>query len=83
MSVDLGGLTPAELASQWERTLQVGQRLFEIHLLIVNPAYLAVSEFDELYRTLFETSDPHESYRLLREPTCWLPASGSIQRPCR
>jgi len=40
------------------------RRLWEIHFEIVVPAYIAVSEFDELYRELFE-ADGADAYRLL------------------
>lgn len=65
-SVERGSLSTDEVIAHWERTLEVARRLFEIHFLIINPAYLAVSEFDEFYRSVFPTTDPHESYRLLQ-----------------
>jgi phosphohistidine swiveling domain-containing protein len=40
------------------------RRLWEIHFEIVLPAYIAVSEFDELYRDLFEGAG-FDAYRLL------------------
>ena len=40
------------------------RRLWEIHFEIVLPAYLAVSEFDELYRDLFG-GEAFDAYRLL------------------
>ena len=40
------------------------RRLWEIHFEIVMPAYIAVSEFDDLYRDLFE-GEGFDSYRLL------------------
>jgi phosphohistidine swiveling domain-containing protein len=39
-------------------------RLWEIHFEIVLPAYIVVSEFDELYRELFD-ADGFDAYRLL------------------
>ena len=40
------------------------RRLWEIHFEIVLPAYVAVSEFDELYRDLFQ-GEGFDAYRLL------------------
>ena len=51
----------AHLDETWER---VG-RIWELHFRIVLPAYLAISEFDELYRGLFEDATPLDSYRLI------------------
>lgn len=42
------------------------RRLWELHMLIVIPAYVAVSEFDEFYRDLFSPTDPFAAYRLVR-----------------
>jgi rifampicin phosphotransferase len=39
-------------------------RLWEIHFEIVLPAYIAVSEFDDLYRDLFD-AEGFDAYRLL------------------
>ena len=62
---DLEGATreafAAHVAETWERLL----RVWELHFVIVLPSYLAISEFDELYRGLFPDAGPLESYRLL------------------
>lgn len=63
---DVEGASFEQLLAHWERTLAALNRLWEIHFLIVIPSYLAVSEFDELYRQLFEVTDAHTSYRLLQ-----------------
>lgn len=65
-AADLANASNDELLAHWERTLKAIYRLWEIHFLIVIPSYLAVSEFDELYRQLFEVTDAHASYRLLQ-----------------
>jgi pyruvate,water dikinase len=65
-SFDLQAATMNELIGHWDRMMEIGRRLFELHFVVINPSYIAVSEFDELYRRLFETTDPHESYRLLQ-----------------
>ncbi len=51
----------AHVAQTWERLL----RVWELHFEIVLPSYLAISEFDELYRGLFPDAGPLDSYRLL------------------
>jgi len=62
---DLDGATRAafavHVAQTWERLL----RVWELHFVTVLPAYLAISEFDELYRGLFPEAGALESYRLL------------------
>ena len=64
-SFDLEGATRAALAAHVEQTWERLLRVWELHFLVVIPAYLAISEFDELYRGLFPDSGPLESYRLL------------------
>jgi phosphohistidine swiveling domain-containing protein len=48
------------LESYWEHL----GRLWEIHFEVVFPAYVAVSEFEDLYRDLFD-GGPLDAYRLL------------------
>ena len=40
-------------------------RVWELHFVTVLPVYLAISEWDELYRGLFPDSGPLDSYKLL------------------
>ncbi len=62
---DLAGATrdafAAHVAETWDRL----ERVWELHFETVLPAYIAVSEFDELYRGLFAAAGPLDSYRLL------------------
>ncbi len=62
---DLEGATrdafAAHLAETWERLL----RVWDLHFEIVLPSYLAISEFDELYRGLFPDAGALDSYRLV------------------
>jgi phosphohistidine swiveling domain-containing protein len=51
----------AHLDETWERT----GRIWELHFRLVLALYPAISEFDELYRGLFEDAGPLDSYRLL------------------
>ncbi len=51
----------AHLDETWERLV----RIWELHFRIILPAYVAISEFDELYRGLFEDATPLDSYRLV------------------
>ncbi|MFP5364882.1 MAG: PEP-utilizing enzyme [Thermoleophilia bacterium] len=64
-SFDLGGATRAAFAEHVTQTWQRLARVWELHFEIVLPSYLAVSEFDELYRGLFADAGPLDSYRLL------------------
>ena len=50
------------LRETWKRL----NRLWHIHFLIVLPSYLAISEFDELYRDLFGGEDAFNAYTLLQ-----------------
>ena len=65
-SFNLEGASTALLSDHWEETLRRGERLGVIHFLIVFPALLAMSQFDELYRDLFGDEDGFDSYRLLQ-----------------
>lgn len=62
---DLEGATRAAFAAHVEQTWARLARVWELHFEIVLPAYLAISEFDELYRGLFADAGPLDSYRLL------------------
>jgi phosphohistidine swiveling domain-containing protein len=62
---DLAGATRAALVTHLDDTWAISGRLWELHFLTVLPVYLAISEFDELYRGLFPDSGPLDSYKLL------------------
>ena len=64
-SFDLEGATRAAFAAHVEETWARLLRLWELHFVTVLPIYLAISEFDELYRGLFGDAGPLDSYRLL------------------
>lgn len=64
-SFDLEGATRAAFTAHVAETWARLQRMWELHFEIVLPAYLAISEFDELYRGLFPDAGPLDSYRLL------------------
>ena len=64
-SFALEGATRAAFAEHVEQTWAHLLRLWELHFVVVLPSYLAMSEFDELYRGLFEDAGPLDSYRLL------------------
>ncbi|HEV2777319.1 MAG TPA: hypothetical protein VGV90_17150, partial [Solirubrobacteraceae bacterium] len=64
-SFDLEGATRAAFAAHVAETWRRLRRVWELHFEIVLPAYLAVSEFDELYRGLFPEAGALDSYRLL------------------
>lgn len=63
---DLPGCSLAQLREHLDATLATMRRFADLHFRITWPAGLAISEFDDLYRSLFPTSDPFESYRLLQ-----------------
>ena len=50
------------LRETWKRL----NRLWHIHFLVVLPAYVAISEFDELYRDLFGGENAFNAYTLLQ-----------------
>ena len=64
--VDLGGLSDVELRTHLEETWDSLGRLWVIHFKTVFPTYVAMSEFDEMYRDLFPDEDAFGSYRLLQ-----------------
>ncbi len=64
-SFDLAGATRAALADHLAETWTRLARVWELHFQTVLPAYLAISEFDELYRGLFPDAGGLDSYRLL------------------
>lgn len=64
-SFDLEGATRDAFAAHVAETWQRLRRVWELHFEIVLPAYLAVSEFDELYRGLFPEAGALDAYRLL------------------
>jgi pyruvate,water dikinase len=62
---DLAGASRAELVAHLDETWTRMRRVWELHFVTVLPAYLAISEWDELYRGLFPDSGPLDSYKLL------------------
>jgi pyruvate,water dikinase len=64
-SFDLEGATRAALVAHVDETWARLTRLWELHFVVVLPAYLAMSEFDEMYRGLFADAGPLDAYRLL------------------
>ncbi|RPI00573.1 MAG: hypothetical protein EHM71_17230, partial [Zetaproteobacteria bacterium] len=63
---DLRGASMPDLLSHLEETLGRVLRLWELHFRIVLPSYLAMSQFDDLYRDLFGADEAFGSYRLLQ-----------------
>ena len=62
---DLAGASRAALLEHLDETWRRTGRIWELHFRIVLPLYVAISEFDELYRGLFEDATPLDSYRLI------------------
>jgi phosphohistidine swiveling domain-containing protein len=65
-SINLRLASLPTLMAHLDETYESMMRLWRIHFEIVLPAYMAISEFDEFYRDLFEDSDQFDSYRLLQ-----------------
>ncbi len=63
---DLGAAAAPDLLAHLEETLQRSTRLWELHFRIVLPGYMAMSQFDDLYRDLFAGDGAFRSYRLLQ-----------------
>jgi pyruvate,water dikinase len=62
---DLPGATMPELLGHLDDTLSRFTRLMELHFLAVFPAYIALSELDELHRELLAGDGAFEAYRLV------------------
>ena len=62
---DADGASNADFVAHWDETWERQKRLWELHFRVVLPAYLAMSEFDELYRDLFGEGEALDSYALL------------------
>jgi phosphohistidine swiveling domain-containing protein len=63
---DLRAATAPALQAHLEETLRRTERLWELHFRIVLPAYMAMSQFDDLYRDLFAGDGALRAYRLLQ-----------------
>jgi pyruvate,water dikinase len=62
---DLKRASGAEFAAHWDESQERLARAWQIHFLLVLPAYLAMSLFDELYRDLLG-GDTNAPFRLLQ-----------------
>ncbi|MGH8993450.1 MAG: hypothetical protein ACRDZ7_18225, partial [Acidimicrobiia bacterium] len=62
---DLPGATTPELLVHLDDTIIRFTRLMELHFLAVFPAYLALSELDELHRELLPGDRAFDAYRLV------------------
>jgi len=80
---DLCGSSQGALADHLDASLGRIERLWELHFLIVMPAFIAASQFEDLHRQLFGAnptgSDPLTSHRLLQgADTSFLQADRAI-----
>jgi phosphohistidine swiveling domain-containing protein len=64
-AIDLRTASLPELVAHLDEVQARMRRLWEIHFQIVIPSYIAVSEFDELFRDLFD-GEGFDAYRLLQ-----------------
>jgi hypothetical protein len=62
---DLEGASGPDFVAHLDETWERHKRVWELHFRIAFPAYIAMSEFDELYRSLFEDAGPLDSYKLI------------------
>jgi pyruvate,water dikinase len=63
---DLPGASPSELLAYLGETITRTERLWEIHELVLAPALMAISMFDDLYCDLFGSERAFDAYRLLQ-----------------
>ncbi len=63
---DLSGAEMSALMDHLDETLDRFLELFTIHFVIISPVYVAMSQFDDLYRDLFGSEGALDSYRLLQ-----------------
>ena len=63
---DLRGASMPDLMAHARETWTRVERLFHLHFLVVLPAYVALSQFDELYRDLFGKESAFDSFKLLQ-----------------
>ena len=62
---DLAGASTPSLTEHLRETVKRMDRIWYVHFLIGFPAYVAMSEFDELYRDLFGKEDQFGAYKML------------------
>lgn len=63
---DLRNASTANLVAHLRETMTRLKRLWHLHFQIVLPAYMAMSQFDDLYRDLFGGSGAFDSYKLVQ-----------------
>jgi pyruvate,water dikinase len=63
---DLRRASLDDLRRHLERTIENGDRIWEIHFLTVFVAYLPISLFEEMYRDLFGEETAFDAYRLVQ-----------------
>jgi pyruvate,water dikinase len=63
---DAFDLEGGDLAAHFDESWQRARRLWQIHYLAIIPAYIAISEFEELRRQLFGGDGALDAYRALQ-----------------
>ena len=63
---DLTGASPEDFAAHLDETWARARRMWELHFYAIVPAYIGLSEFEELYRSLFEGQGAFDAYGLLQ-----------------
>jgi molybdopterin/thiamine biosynthesis adenylyltransferase/phosphohistidine swiveling domain-containing protein/nitroreductase len=62
---DLEAASDEELLAHFDESWERGKRLWELHFLAIVPAYIGLSEFEEMYRNLFGSASQLEAFKLL------------------
>jgi len=65
-SFDLEGASLDALIDHFDETWRRGIRCWELHFLTIVPAYVALSEFEELYRQLFGEASALDPWKALQ-----------------
>ena len=63
---DLANASMSDLTAHARETWTRVERLFYVHFRVVLPTYVALSQFDELYRDLFGKENAFDSFKLLQ-----------------
>jgi pyruvate,water dikinase len=63
---DLRGASTPSLVSHLNETMARLERIWQLHFRIVLPVYMAMSQFDELYRDLFGRDNAFDAFKLLQ-----------------
>lgn len=63
---DREGASVPQLVEHFDETWRRGLRMWDLHFRAILPAYIALSEFDELYRQLFGDASALDAFKVLQ-----------------